>query len=357
MTEYDIAKILDEMELEIIKSMKLHLSEGMTLDAMQWRDLQLYEFRKFRKENRKIINKYLKAVDEDTETFLKEEFKKNLDSKINDISKRSHGRIKAKITDREAIGELYAISDARLVSMLDAVKNDINNKIFSLYRRDEDVYRQTIFKASTLVNAGTVGLVKAINIAQDDYLDKGVTDCLYKNGMRMPIRSYAEMALRTNAMRTASQSRGLVCDYLGINTVMISRHQSSCPACGVWEGRIVIDDVYCTVSDEEAKSSIYPRLSQVIASGYKHPNCRHTETEIDPEIDDDYKPKTYTKSDKERYEAEQKQREIEREIRKIKRKLVGTVGMSPELKAKEQELLNHLEANPLLKRKKWRESP
>jgi hypothetical protein len=75
----------------------------------------------------------------------------------------------------------------------------------------------------------------------------------------------------------------------------------------------------------------------------------------DTEVDDDYGTVEYTEEDKERYKNEQKQRKIERDIRKAKRKAHGS--MSEEVRAEERKLAEHLQQNPLLKRKKWRESP
>lgn len=357
MTEYDIAKIIDDMELEIVEALKGHLSEGLDGTTEEWQRRQLVELRRFRKENKKIIDKYMVEVNAGAKTMLKEEYKKAFAAHVKDISKRAHrgSRIEAKINNVAALDDLVGIDDARMVAIMDAVTNDIDNKMYSLYRRDEDVYRQTIFKSTTLVNAGQYDLVSAINIAQAAYLSKGITSCIYKNGVEMPIRSYSEMALRTNAMRAASQARGMLMDYLDMQLVRISDHQSSCPLCGAWQGKIVVDDVYC--ASAVSPDNTYPLLSQAINQGYKHPNCRHTEDAIDPDIDDYFEPRAYTDADQERYDNEQKQREIEREIRKLKRQNAGTVGMSEELKKKNEEMIKHLEKNPLLKRKKWREEP
>ena len=354
-TEYDIAKILDEMELEIVEALKAHLSAGLENADRDWLRIQQIELRRFRRENKKIIDKYIVEVNAKARTMLKEEYKKAFAAQVRDISKRAKrgSTIETEIKKIDYALDLISVDDARLVSIMDAVTNDIDNKMYSLYRRDEDVYRQTIFKASTLVNSGQYDLVAAINIAQAGYLAKGITNCVYKNGMEMPIRSYAEMALRTNAMRAASQARGMLMDYLDMQLVRISNHQSSCPLCGKWQGKIVVDDVYC--SGAVPDDNTYPLLSQAIAAGYKHPNCRHTEDAIDPDIDDYTGPVAYTSADAEDYKNEQKQREIEREIRKIKRKIAGTVDMTPELAAKNEALLEHLKANPTLKRKKWRE--
>ena len=176
MTEYDISKILDEMELEIVEALKGHLSEGLKGTTSEWQKRQLVELRRFHKENKKIIDKYMVAVNEGSRTMLKEAYKKSFATRVKDISKRArHGsRIEAKINNITTLDNLISIDDARIVAIMDAVTNDIDNKMYSLYRRDENVYRQTIFKATTLVNTGQYDLVSAINLAQSDYLAKGM---------------------------------------------------------------------------------------------------------------------------------------------------------------------------------------
>lgn len=356
MTEYDIAAVLDKMELELLKTMKGHLTplNGETSEA--WQKRQLVELQRFKRENRRIINMYTRQVQDMTKTALKQEYLKSLDNYIKFVSNNAKGKLKAKLMNygkEFSVETLSGIDDARLISVMDAVNNDIQNKIYSLYRRDEDVYRKTIFDATVHVNSGQYGLIQAIQLAEADFLAKGLTNCPYKNGMLMPIRSYSEMAIRTNAMRAASAARGCVMDYLDIHTVRISHHQSSCPLCGPFQGRIVIDDVYSNGKPDMR----HQLLSNIIKLGYKHPNCRHTEEPYDEDIDDNYKIKEYTDEDEKRYDAEQKQRQLERELRKIKRRNAGLVGMSAAEKAKTQQLIKHLQDNPLLKRKKWREEP
>lgn len=359
-TEYDIAAILDEMELEIVRAMKGHLNPQLRETTAQWQQRQLAEIRRFRRDNAKIINKYKDHVLELSKDVLKNQYLTSLNEWIDVLSRKGSKKIKIRMMGYKIDDwNLTSISDARLIALLDSINIDIGNKIYNLYRQDEDVYRQTIFNATVLANSGQYDLLAAIQRAQDEYLSKGVTYCLYKNGMKMPIRSYSEMAIRTNAMRAASAGRGTIMDYLGIHTVQISHHQSSCPECGDWEGKVVVDDVYTNGTKSEAEQLGLPLLSEAILCGYKHPNCRHTETFYDIELDQGLynTNRKYTDEDKERYDNEQKQREIEREIRKVRREKEGKVGITPKEKRLLKELEEHLKDNPLLKRKKWREVP
>ena len=351
MTEYDIAKIFDDMELELIESMHGHMSVGLKGTSDEWKKRQLQEIKRFRKDNEKIIKKYQEMIKGDTETFLKEEYIKGELEQFNYLKEHSFGQLRKKLKTMVNPNSLTGIDDRRMIALMDAVIHDMDKAIYSAYRLCNDVYRETIFKSTVLVNSGQYDLVSAIDVAQQDFLNKGIDSIVYANGAHIAIRSYAEMALRTNAIRCGDMGKGMLRDILECYTVRVSHHQSSCPKCGPWQGKILIDDVY---SKGKADGK-YPLLSEAIEQGLRHPNCRHNISTYDPEVDDDYEVKQYTEKDKERYKNEQKQRELERNIRKAKRKAKGS--MDPDVRREEEKLVKHLEANPLLKRKKWRENP
>ena len=66
MTEYDIAKLFDEMELELIRAMKGHYVKGLDGTSEQWKRKQLQELKRFRKENKAIIDKYTEMIKDNT---------------------------------------------------------------------------------------------------------------------------------------------------------------------------------------------------------------------------------------------------------------------------------------------------
>jgi hypothetical protein len=83
---------------------------------------------------------------------------------------------------------------------------------------------------------------------------------------------------------------------------------------------------------------------------------------IDTEIDgDNEEPYKYTEKDAERYENEQTQRALEREIRRAKREAVGyvsqgkTVQSSKQVQACQKELREFLKDKPYLQRQYDRE--
>lgn len=355
---YDIELVLDQMELELIQNMKKYLEKGSkTDDIYKWQKQRLDDLEKFRQQNKKIIKKYQKAIKEGTIYDLRSEYKSQCDKELKRIIKKYPGKYNLDIDSKR----FKSLSDKRLMILLNEVLDTQTKALNAAFRTMDDIYRQTIFKTTVLLNTGEYNLVPAIDLAQQDFLAKGVSTITYTSGAVVPIRSYCEMALRTNRTRTALNARGLVREELGLYLVRVSYHQSSCEKCGPFENRIAFDDVHEQGGINDTK---YPNLSEFVAEGLFHPNCRHMTYLFDPDVDDENdipEGLQYTDDDKKRYIAEQHQRKLERDIRKYKRMQQGSLDpkncdkYNIKLKNKEKELEEFLKANPKLRRKEWRE--
>ncbi|AJA50069.1 phage minor capsid protein 2 [Clostridium pasteurianum DSM 525 = ATCC 6013] len=251
------------------------------------------------------------------------------------------------------------MNDKKLKALTDSVKKDINTAEHSILRKMDDVYRQTIYKTHVYLQSGATSLNQAIDMATKDFLDKGVNSIVYKDGKRVNIASYAEMALRTASQRATFLGEGKKRDEWGIHLVVVSAHANTCKLCLPWQGKILIDDVF---SHGTKADGDYPLLSEAMAKGLLHPNCRHTLATYFPGIT---KLPKVPKEDviNANYKAEQRQRAIEREIRRWKRREAGSLDPKDEKmasdKAKELQakLRQHLKDNPQLRRDYSREKP
>ncbi|MCR0367802.1 phage minor capsid protein, partial [[Clostridium] innocuum] len=164
-----------------------------------------------------------------------------------------------------------------------STKNDFEDVQQAVYRKMDDVYRQTIFKTEFQLSSGAISLGKAIDKATEDFLAKGVNCIAYKdkNGEIMRyvnIADYAEMALRTASHRATLLGEGSKRDELGVHLVFVSAHANSCKLCLPWQGQILIDDVFSHPSKAYIAryKDKYKHLSDAVKAGLLHPNCRHT---------------------------------------------------------------------------------
>lgn len=360
---YDISSIYADMELDLITSMKQNLTrhrkeelkEGFKWE--QWQKAKLKDIRRFQKQNKKVIADYQAVIDSQTSDLLKESYrqgKKNSNSFI----KRMMDKVKEKFEAKEK--RFFVNNDDKVKALMKTVKGDLHNANYAALRQMDDVYRKTLFKAQMYYSNGAVSLEKAIDMATKDFLNKGIDCITYKNGRKVNIASYAEMAVRTSNQRAMLMGEGTKRAEYGIHTVCSSIHSNTCQLCLAWQGKVLIDDVYSGGTKEDGS---YPLLSTAMAEGFLHANCRHHPTTFFPDINKE--PKELTEDEQqealEKYNAEQKQRKIERDIKKWKRVEAGSTdpdnlaAAHTRVEQLQAQMKQHLQDNPHLRREPWRE--
>lgn len=397
---YNLREIFQQMELDLIASLKRnfyrHKNEELK-EGFQWEQWQLSKLRnieKYRKQNEKIVGKYSDPIQKTIDNVLNESFKagENRVTKfINQIKnwlgkyKRKEAVIefpsdisssKSQIPGMEKLKDIvsrvinkpknnpppqetnfFDMNDKKLKALTDSVQHDINVAQQSVLRKMDDVYRQTIFKTQVYMQSGATSLNQAIDMATKDFLDAGINSIVYKDGKRVNIAAYAEMALRTASQRATFLGEGKKRDEWGLHLVVVSAHANTCKLCLPWQGKILIDDVFSNGTKEDGD---YPLLSEAMKEGLLHPNCRHTLatyfpgiTKL-PEVPDEDTANS-------NYKAEQQQRAIEREIRRWKRREAGSLDDKDVQMAKDKvkelqaKLRQHLKDNPELRRDYGRE--
>lgn len=349
----------------------------------QWQLSKLRAMEEYRKRNKRIIEGYAGPIQQCIDEELKGNFEKGqskAEKQIEtflktknptavlpvDTSEKQKVREEiARETGREPIvppeDKFFGVNEKKLDALQEMVTNDIGKASNAVLRKMDDVYRQTIFKAEMYFTGGIKTVNQAVDMATKDFLEKGI-DCVeYKNGHKVNIASYAEMALRTASQRVTFLGEGKKRDEWGVYTVVVSAHANTCKLCLPWQGKVLIDDVFSHPPKEYLESNKeYKLVSEAMESGLLHPNCRHTLTTFFPGITS--LPKIPDEDEAlDSYEAEQKQRYIERQIRKWKRMKAGTCDPENEaladgkLKELENKLKEHLSKNKQLRRDRLRE--
>lgn len=377
---YNLRRIFEEMELELVKSLRRNLSRHEAEEKKEgfrwemWQRAKLRNLRRYQKENREIVGKIRPEVRRTVNRAIRESYQDGQNmftrvwNRVKQLFKKKQPGVRfpegptEKGLDTPAAQEtaFFGINDKKVRVLQESVQNDLQRAEAAVLRRMDDVYRRTVYAEQIKLAAAGKTLDRAIDEATKQFLQKGI-DCIeYKNGHRVNIASYAEMALRTASHRATLLGEGKKRDELGIHTVVVSAHANTCPLCAPWQGKVLVDDVFSSGTKEEAQRLGYPLLSEAIKAGLLHPNCRHTIatyfpgiTPI-PEIPDAEKARKT-------YEAEQKQRAIERRIKKWKRITEGTVDAKNRTYAQrkirdaQQEMRDHLAENPELRRNYSRE--
>lgn len=272
--EYDIKRIFEEIENELISSMKRtlwsHKEDEKIKDFKwpQWQALKLKQLEDFRKNNKEIFKNYNKQVKFFTKIQMKKQFREG-------ASRTNKKAIKAGIIkkeDSQLSGSFFGLNDRKIKALMKSTTKDINDVKYATLRMANDQYRQIIYKAEVFANTGAKTVKQAIDMATHDFLAKGFNCIEYSNGSRHNIADYCDMAIRTANKRANLMGEGEMMKKLGITTCYISKHNGACDKCSPWQGRVYIDDVWAGGKKEDGK---YPLLSTAIEGGLWHPRCRH----------------------------------------------------------------------------------
>lgn len=358
-------QIEDDLVNEIINGIKKTTPESVLKEdnITVWRTAQLKALEDFKKRNKKYFTKkneeelYKRIDDALKEVYLKagsSQQKKILDA----VSKGL--KVKRNKSDEQITIGFNGVNDRKLLALMDETKSNLYKAEVSAVRFAEDSYRQIIFNSQVYFNTGTGNLVKCIDLATKSFLAAGINNVEYKNGHRVNIQSYAEMAMRTAEKRAYIQGEASMRDEYGLGLVIVNRRGNACPKCMQFTGKVFNDDVY----GSQLINPQYPLLSQAIAGGLYHPNCKDVHTTYFEDITSVSPPPTKAELEaaEKQYQLEQQQRYNERNIRKYKRLADGTIdeeqqkeyqGKVKQWQARQRQLL---EENPQLIRKYNRES-
>ena len=328
---YDVVGAFQDIEMELIKSMKRtmkrHIGEEFQEDInwSQWQAEMLNGLAQYKTENSDKLPGYYSTINDEIEEAIRQAYATGESEQEIEILRAIQEGFKADKTGvgtNAMQGAFFKVNEDKLNALIKATTEDMSKAESAILRMTNDVYRQSIFKAQMFYNMGAGTLWQAVDMATKDFLSAGINCIQYKNGARVNIASYSEMALRTaNKRANLMGSANKRMEY-GIHTVKITSHNSACPMCIQWQGKVYYDDVYGEVTPAERRGlGYYPLLSNAVKGGMFHPNCKNGLSTYYDGINQP--PKEPTKEEIEemtrRYNLEQRQRECERNIRKYKR--------------------------------------
>lgn len=314
MNDYNIKKLYEDMELELIDSMKrnykrhLKEEEKTGFKYSQWQAEKLKELKRYQRENKDIIGGYIKGLPNEISKHLKNELKEGSIKAINQYNKIMGKDLKPnKIMNHG----FFRTNDRKVNALIKVVNNDLKTANTAVLRMANDQYRQVIHKSAFFVANGVFTESKATNMAikeltelqktklaidevNKDFLSRGFNCIEYKNGRRVNIASYSQMAVRTANLRAQLMGEGNFRKSIGRVLVKSTSHGGACPICQKWENKIFIDDVYSGGTKKDGK---YMLLSEAMKQGFLHPNCRHGLTTYYPEVEniEDYTDEEYEK--------------------------------------------------------------
>ena len=162
MTIQEIVDLFEQLELHLINSLKRNLmrhrrqerdeggKDGVPENWEAWQSAKLRDVRRFRRENEKILGAYMPEIEEATEKILQEQYAEG------------------------GSDSFFGASDPKLKSLINEMQNNEVRVEQGCLRYMSDVYRKTILRTATALNAGGMSLHKAVDEATEDFLAQGI---------------------------------------------------------------------------------------------------------------------------------------------------------------------------------------
>ena len=309
----EIVEIYAQLEADILQDMARRIARlGKITESTKWQAQLLAETGALRKDINRIIKKYDPAVQKEIKAIYNDALVKNA---------RADNRIFT-----EALG--HGVSDQNAQVMLASIAkthSDLSRLTITTAYTTEAQFVQQANNAYMQVVSGAFDYDTAMKHACDNLAKDGITGVQYRNGQ--PVRLTIEHAVRMNILTGVNQTASAVtmsnCEELGCDLVETTAHIGARPEHEAWQGQIF------SISGNNPKYKPFSvcRLGEV--DGICGINCRHSyypyfegmERHYSQDDLDEMSKETVTYNGQKmtRYDAEEKLRGIERNIRKYKR--------------------------------------
>ena len=275
---YDIAGAFEDIELALIKSLRINMQrhideeydEGM--NWTQWQAEMLAGLSQYRAENQDVLKGYMGKINSELDGAIRDAYATGESEQEIALLKAVKAGYKPQKDGNgtNMQGSFFMANTRKLNALAKATTDDMKKAESAMLRMNDDVYRQTMFKAQMFYNTGAGSMWKCVDMATKDFLAAGYNCVEYKNGARVNIASYAEMSLRTSNKRANLMGAANFREKYGEHLVKINARGTACPLCLPYLGKVYVDDVYGGGTEKESKETGYPLLSEAVNNGLFH---------------------------------------------------------------------------------------
>ena len=309
----EIVEIYAQLEADILQDMARRIARlGKVTEATKWQAQLLAEAGAVKKRVNTLIKKYDPAIQKEITAIYNDALIKNA---------RADNRIFT-----EALG--HGVSDINAQVMLASIRkthSDLSRLTITTAYTTEQQFVQQANAAYMQVVTGAFDYDAAMKQACNNLAAQGITGVQYRNGqpVKLSIENAVRMNIITGVNQTASAMTMSNCEELGCDLVETTAHIGARPSHEDWQGQIF------SISGSNPKYRPFSVCGLGEIDGICGINCKHsyypyfegmerhyTQQDLDKmeSVTVEYDGKTYT-----RYDAEERLRAMERNVRKYKR--------------------------------------
>lgn len=318
----EVRRLYDDAEAVLLE--KLAKALEAAIDSPRWAELKLASVG----DLRSAVEQVAEALQTDTDgavgQALVTAYNRGRQAAVAELGALDIGR---EVAAREALPNAAAVD--RLAASL---AQDTRPLYTRITRAVVDTFQRIVARVSGGVVLGTMTRRQASQRALDQFAQQGVTGFVDSAGRNWDMASYAEMAVRSVTARAVIDGHVDVLAEVGMGFVIVSDAPLECPLCAPWEGEVLAlagESGPHTIRTDHAiqPTSLFAQrrtvavhvagtLVEARAKGLFHPNCRHNLSIYLPGVTT--RPPHHATPGT-TYADTQRQREIERTIRRWKR--------------------------------------
>lgn len=203
-----------------------------------------------------------------------------------------------------------------------------------ILRTPQDTYRAVTAAAAVRTLTGIETRRETAQRVLDGLANRGITGFVDNAGRSWDMASYAEMSVRSAVGRAAIEAHTDRLGAAGVDLVIVSNQPLHCPKCDVWAGKVLdrmpgqggareIELEHATRDGEMVTVKVAGSLPEARSKGLLHPNCRCSVSAYLPGVTRAPAPIPHPQGAT--YEDTQRQRELERGVRRWKRKAAAAM--------------------------------
>lgn len=323
---------------EIEETILCHIAEQLAANpdtlinaTSEWRIKMLAQMGKVNKDTARIIASKVGKVPKEVESVVQASIDKVLSEYGLEMNGKIEGSVAAALKnyDLQAVKDKYnQVNTVMQYKAKQAYVNGINSVADKLLKKKQKAlensqeYLDILNKNAMATVLGEKSRTEAIRETIAEMSKKGIPAFVDKTGREWSPEAYVDMDIRNTAKNAALAAEFASLDELGQDIILVSSHSGSRPLCAPYQGKFYsISGKSGTITDAKGKSYTYTPLSETSfgkAAGLFGINCGHRMRGVSDGTFINREKEFDGEETSEEYKKVQRQRELERAVRKKK---------------------------------------
>lgn len=323
---------------EIEETILCHITEQLAANpdtlinaTSEWRIKMLAEMGKVNKDTARIIASKVGKVPKEVESVVQASIDKVLSEYGLEMNGKIEGSVAAALKnyDLQAVKDKYnQVNTVMQYKAKQAYVNGINSVADKLLKKKQKAlensqeYLDILNKNAMATVLGEKSRTEAIRETIAEMSKKGIPAFVDKTGREWSPEAYVDMDIRNTAKNAALAAEFASLDELGQDIILVSSHSGARPLCAPYQGKLYsISGKSGTITDAKGKTYNYTPLSGTSfgkAAGLFGINCGHRMRGVSDGTFINREKEFDGEETSEEYKKVQRQRELERVVRKKK---------------------------------------